>query len=669
MLVLDEKELDLERKRLTKTNKALSIVLDSMSERVLNQKIKVKEFQKYAWENRGSLDVQELAVIRTSSEMEANILLREQRYFLSLRKSKENPYFGSIIFKDKNNKEHLIYIGMTYLVDINTLDNIIHDWRSPICSLFYDFDIGECFYNAPIGIVEGELKRKRQYNIKGSKLVRMFDNSVNISDDILQEVLEKESSEKMENIVNTIQKEQNYIIRGNEYKNVVIQGVAGSGKTSVALHRIAFLLYKLENLTSRDILIFSPNNVFTEYISNVLPELGEENTLQTTFNDYLYNVITEYKHIESFSDFISRYYMYNEPNIELVKYKQSDKIIDDIDKYIKNFISKAKFEKGIIFDEIEHNKDELNELLHHKYDKYPLFSRIQEISNKLCENDYKGNRRHAKTYGRLLKEVCNYNINIKKIYYDFFVSPYCSMNITEKEISKFVNGNNINYEDALLFTYMKSSLFGFHYEPLIKQVVIDEAQDYNKLQFLIIRKIFKKSNFTILGDVNQTINPYYKYDNLNILNNIFIGTYIELNKSYRSSAEIINYSNSILNLGEVEVVRKKDIYPIIERDNIEMIYEDIDRMTKTHKSLALITKDDQEASNIHSLLKDKYKVTLIDKNSKEFSKNLVIIPSYLSKGLEFDSVILLNKSKYKEDEKYLLYVASSRAQHELVIYN
>ncbi len=669
MLVLDEKELILERKKLEKVNKILLNTIDEMSGRVLKQKEKVKEYITYSWENKGTLDVQELAVIRTSSEMEANILLREQRYFLSLMKSKDNPYFGSIIFEE-DNKENLIYIGMTHLVESKSLENIIYDWRSPICSLFYDYDIGDCYYMAPKGKIEGYLKRKRQYNIKDSKLIRMFDNSINISDDILQEILEKESSEKMENIVNTIQKEQNYIIRGNENNSIVIQGVAGSGKTSVALHRIAFLLYKIENLSSRNVLIFSPNNVFTEYISNVLPELGEENTLQTTFNDYLYNVITEYKHIETFSDFISRYYTYKEKNIELVKYKQSDQIIDDINNYIKAFIDNSRFERNIIEnDEFIHEAKELNNLLHNKYDNFPLFSRIKEISNKLCERDYKGNKQRAKTYGRLLKEACNFNIPLKTIYYNFFNSKYCKIKLSDNQIADFVNKNKINYEDALLFAYMKSMLYGFHYEPNINQVVIDEAQDYNMLQYIIISKIFKKAHFTILGDINQTINPYYKYEDLNILNDIFNGIYIKLNKSYRSSQEIIAYSNNILNIENVEVIRKKDIYPVIIRENIDYLYEDIERMSKVHKSLAIITKDDKDALYIYNQIKEKYKVTLIDKNSKEFSKKFIVIPSYLAKGLEFDSVIVFNKSKYNYEDRFLLYVASTRAQHELVIYN
>ncbi len=668
MLVLDEKELNLERKKLENVSKEVKKTISTMSDRVLKQKEKIKDFQDYKWDNSKGMDVQELAVIRTSSDMEANILLREQRYFLSLFKYQNNPYFGSIIFNEKNGTKHDVYIGMAHLVNEKTLDNIIYDWRSPICSLFYDYEVGEASYEAPIGKIEGNLKRKRQYTIKDLKLIRMFDNSINISDDILQDVLEKESSEKMENIVNTIQKEQNFIIRGNEKRNLIIQGVAGSGKTSVALHRIAFLLYKIENLNSKNIIIFSPNNVFSEYISNVLPELGEENTLQTTFNDYLYTVITEYKKIESFVDFIDRYYTYKESNLELVRYKQSDRIINDITDYIKNYTKNASFNNSIIEnDEYYYSKEDLDDILHNKYGTLPLFNRIKEMATKFAEQNYKGKKHRMNVYIRLLNESYNFKKPYKEIYYNFYKSKYCNISLNEKEISNFVNRSKINYEDALLFSYMKGLLNGFHYEPNILQVVIDEAQDYNKLQYIIISKIFKKANFTILGDINQTINPYYKYSNLNVLEDIFKGNYIELNKSYRSSTEIIEYTNNLLNLQNISAIRKKDNNPILIKNKYSL-NDDIKILLNKYKSIAVITKDEFDSEYVYDLLKKEFEITLINNKSETFSKKLVVIPSYMAKGLEFDSVIIFGKNKYKEDEKNLLYVACTRAQHELIVY-
>jgi len=238
--------------------------------------------------------------------------------------------------------------------------------------MFYDYGVGDASYLSLEGIIKGTITNKRQFKIEHKKLIHIFDNNLNIDDEVLQEVLSKEANDKMKNIVNTIQQEQNEVIRNIENKTLIVQGIAGSGKTSVALHRIAFLLYKIKNLTSNNILIFSPNKVFSEYISNVLPELGEDNTLQTTFDSFLESNILEFRHVESFSRFIERYYKETEKNIELVKYKQSDRIINDLDQYIKSLEEKAEFISDIKVDKMYCTKDELNILLK-RYKHFLLF--------------------------------------------------------------------------------------------------------------------------------------------------------------------------------------------------------------------------------------------------------------------------------------------------------
>ena len=299
------------------------------------------------------MDSAELSQVNSQSELEANMLLMKRDYFKKLYRIKDNPYFASIIFEDDDGEKFNVYLGLTYLKD-DEYGNIIYDWRSPICSLFYDFEVGKCAYAAPGGPVTGELLRKRQYKIENGKLLSAFDNSISIDDELLQEVLATDSNDKMKNIVNTIQQEQNNVIRNVRDKTLIVSGIAGSGKTSVALHRIAFLLYKIKNLTSNDILIFSPNQIFTEYISNVLPELGEDNTLQTTFNDYVRNSITEFKKVETFMDFIGKYYTEKVDNYELIKYKQSDDIVNDIN--YENIKTHRKFRK----DEFTYKLDETN---------------------------------------------------------------------------------------------------------------------------------------------------------------------------------------------------------------------------------------------------------------------------------------------------------------------
>ncbi len=676
-MAISEVEFQKEKKILKKVQSLLGDTLSSLGDDVYADEENLLEFKKMMWENSTSFDEAEMQQVMAATSLEAEKALQKQRYFKKLCQIKNKPYFASIVFKDDSGKIFNIYMSLTYLKDEN-LNNILYDWRSPICSLFYDYEIGPCEYKAPGGIYTGELKRKRQYKIENNKLVGVFDNSLNIDDEVLQEVLATESSEKMKNVVNTIQQEQNKVIRNLEDNNLIVQGIAGSGKTTVALHRIAYLLYQLERLSSNNILIFSPNNIFTEYISDVLPSLGEANTLQTTFADYLSAFITEYKDVETFTDFISRYYTYQETYPELVKYKQSDAIITHLDAYLEDYVSNCRFVSSFIENEINHvDKDEINELLHYKYNRLPLFERVEEISKKLSSSFYKGSGKKNRTFAKLLRENANFKKDYQEIYKNFWKSEFTDMKLPDTIINSFVNKQVINYEDALLFAYIKGKLEGFIYEATIKQVIIDEAQDYNRLQYIIISKIFQKADFTILGDINQNINPYYSYNSLADLKELFKGDtkYLELLKTYRSSPEIIDYTNKILNLTHVNAIRKETNKPVIIRRGIKdlknSLLTDITSLQTQYKSTAIITKDNIEAEKIYNLLKDDLNISLVEASSKKFHKELVILPAYTAKGLEFDSVIIYNdrNNSYKSNEKNLLYVACTRCQHELYIYN
>ena len=666
---MEKREIEKEKEHLQKVCNFLNQKIDEMGNKIFKNQEDIRQFQKYVWENKGDMDVQELTSVRTSSEMEAKRLLEERNYFKKLMRIKPSPYFASIIFESENNKEETIYIGMTYLKK-DEITNYIHDWRAPISSLFYDFEVGACAFEAPEGLIKGNLKRKRQYKIENQKLIRVFDNSLNINDDVLQEVLAENSNEKMKNIVNTIQQEQNAVIRNIRDRNLIVQGIAGSGKTSVALHRIAFLLYKIPNLTSEKILIFSPNQIFTEYISNVLPELGEENTLQTTFHEYLNKIIKEYKSVESFIHFLSRYYQGEEKDKALMEYKQSEEIIRDMEEYVKDLEENTFFKKGIIENHVfEYSKQELNEMFHKRYQSFPFFERLIAMSEKLSENNYNGSKKKAKTYHKLLLESLEIKKDYKKFLIDFFESFYFKENVSEEEIKKVKNNKSISYENALLLVYLKGLLEGFMYDKYMEQVVIDEAQDYNFLQYKILSKIFKKANFTILGDIHQNINPFYRYDTLEKLKELWPSKYIELNKTYRSSEEIIEYTNKILNLNHVSAIRKENKNPvkIHHKNDLE---KDIQELQKKYKNTAIVTKDEKTSQKIFEEIKEKYKISLIDANTKEFNKDLLIIPAYLAKGLEFDSVIVYQSddSRYTKEEKNLFYVACTRAQHELIVY-
>lgn len=659
---ISESEMQKERKYLDDTINLIRKKISELGQELYDDDEKILEFKKFMWDSKASMDPGEMKNMMVESDLQVTIMLNKGLYLQKLYRSQNKPYFASIIFNDE-----LIYMGITHVED--NLNYLVHDWRSPICNLYYDYEVGKAKYLAPDGIIEGNLSRKRQYIIEDGKLLNIFDNSINISDELLQQVLATESSDKMKNIVNTIQKEQNAIIRNTDDKNLIVQGIAGSGKTSVALHRIAFLLYRIANLNSKNILIFSPNNIFTEYISNVLPELGEDNTYSITFTSFLEDKIKEYKIIEDFTSFIERYYKGNVIDKDVIKYKQSDEIIEDINNYLNDLINNITFIDNLKFDRyVFYTKEELNNMLKNRYSRFPLFERIKQMAIKICEMSYEGRTTKSKSIEKELYKIINISKDYKKIYKDFYVSNY------SKYHSYIDNGKSINYEDACLFLYIKSILEGFDTNHYIKQVVIDEAQDYTKLQYLIIKNTFKTANYTILGDVNQTINPYYKYDSLEVLKDIFDSSkYLELNKTYRSTSKIIEYTNNILGLEHVSAIRNNNARDVVIRNSEEYndILNDLNDLIKISKSVAIITKDNTECDKIYDYLKDKIDIVKIDNGSDKFSRKLVIVPSYIAKGLEFDSVIVYTSkdNKYTKDEKYLFYVACTRSQHNLIVYN
>lgn len=670
-MALSNNDIKQEKDYLEFATEEISKKIDILGKEIHVKNEKITEFKKVLWENRGSIDGVEMQTELMSSQLEANFVLTKMNYYRKLLKLEYSPYFGRIDFKEDNLDTRKVYIGIANVE--KDLNYIIYDWRSPIASLFYDYSKGKAKYTAPDGEIKGEILLKRQYKIEGKKLLRVFDNNLNIVDDMLQEVLSSSSSDKMKNIVNTIQQEQNEIIRNISNKNLIVQGIAGSGKTSVALHRIAFLLYKIKNLKSSNVLIFSPNKIFSEYISNVLPELGEENTSETTFSEFASHYIKEFKSVESFSGFIEKYYTNKRDDEDLIRFKLSNKMIKVIENYVQEIDKNIK-----IIDNIETKfslieKEYLNYLLKDRYNKMPIFERIDYMAEHLCNKLGLTSKKDKISITKKIKEVLSIKPDYKKLYKDLFISN-SFIDSFNKSINLKLNSKVINYDDALCFIYLKGLLNGFPYSNLIKQVVIDEAQDYNEMQYIILTKIFKRASFTLLGDVNQTINPYQKYDSLEVLKNLLDGNtkYVELSKTYRSSKEIIEFTNKILNLKHVSAIRKEESVPVIKRDDDKYLKNDINYLKNKYKSLAIITKDMLDAIRLYDLLKDDYKdISLVTNNSSKFNRNLIIIPSYLSKGLEFDSVISYTSKNnlYTKKEKYLYYVVLTRCQHELIVYN
>lgn len=668
--MITKDEFQKEQRKLKTISKEVKLVRDNLAKEVVGDLEEFREFQKLAWQDKSSFDRAEFNQVLSNNEMEARRILAKRMYFKRICLIASKPYFASFKYQDEDGKNYNIYMSLTYLKDDN-YNNILYDWRSPICSVFYDYETGPCKYLAPEGIISGTLYSKRQYQIKDNKLLAVFDNSLNIDDEVLQEVLANNSSDKMKNVVNTIQKEQNLVIRNLEDKNLIVQGIAGSGKTSIALHRIAFLLYRIDNLSSKDILIFSPNEVFSSYISNVLPELGEENTKETTFSDYLSYFIKEYKSVEPFTNFIAKFYEGSNKRKDLITYKQSREIVIDLDNYINDYILDAKVIKDLELDKVNTvSKEEINYLLHDKYSRFPFFERIREIAKKLSLNYYGSEGKKRATIEKKIIDNANFKKDYKSLYVNFYKSKYSKYQLLEEEEKEILKTKELSYEDALLFAYLKGTLESFPYEGDIKQVVVDEAQDYNYLQYQMMKKIFKKASFTILGDINQNMNPYINYKSLEELKDIFDSSiYLELLKTYRSSKEIIEYTNKILGLSHVCAIRKDNSIPVIKHQKDDLL-DLIPKLRSKYKSLAIITKDGLMAENLYKKLESIYDLSLLTIDSKNFRKDFVIAPSYLAKGLEFDSVIVYNNldNPFKEVDKYLYYIACTRCQHELHLY-
>lgn len=663
---MTELEIKKEKEYLLKVKELITDLIVDKNKSISKSTESIYEQKKFLWDNSSDYTDEEL--VRSMNEVDLNTkitsfdLIQLNKYKQSLN----SPYFAKVVFEDKEYNEIMnIYIGICTIEKNH--DYYVFDWRAPISSLFYNYEIGSSSYESPNGIIYGETLSKMQFKIIDGKLIRCFNSSLNIDDDFLQEILANSQSDKMKNIVSTIQREQNEVIRNISDPYLIVQGVAGSGKTSVALHRIAYLLYKNKSLNSNNILIFSPNDVFSDYISNVLPELGEENVLTTTFSDFAKVCLKPYKNIESYTEFLEKIYSSSNVDKKLIEKKMSYEYKNEIDEYLENIENNIKFDHDIEINNHIIEKDEIKELYSSKYLKFSYSERLDSIAEDICYKTHISLKHKNKVRNVIAKEY-NICVNQFELYKDFLIKNNYS--------GSFISKGKVKYEDimGLMLIYFKINGYPNFYG--IQQVVIDEAQDYTYLQMEIFKNIFPNAKFTILGDVNQTINPFYKYKSLESLKDIFPKSkYIELKKAYRSSSEIIDYTNKILGISNIVAVRKENNYnvDIIEIDESNKIYQvnsilNLMNKNNIHK-IAIITKNVEEAKILYKNLEND-NIQFIQNTDDSIQKDVIIIPSYLSKGLEFEGVIVYNdKETYKEDDINLYYVVCSRAQHMLSIFN
>ncbi|MDU6363018.1 MAG: RNA polymerase recycling motor HelD [Clostridium sp.] len=694
------------------------------------------ETQKQLWEDLGSVSVTNgLDQIVDFMEFINTMKIQKRRHEFT-RKLKEkyekmllSPYFARIDFTEEGKElPDKYYIGISNLIN-DDFDFLVYDWRAPISSMFYDYEVGKAGYTCPEGVINGDLTLKRQYKVNDGKLKYMFDSNLKIDDEILQDILAKSSDSKMKAIVTTIQREQNKIIRNELYKNLIVQGPAGSGKTSVALHRIAYLLYKhREKIGPQNILIFSPNNIFNDYISDVLPQLGEDNMCQTTFKEYMHkalgNEIIKEEYCEMMEYILSSK---NEDNynerIKSIKFKSSKQFLNILKEYVIYLEKMNKDFKDIIFKgALIISSKEIQELYFKDYVNLPLKRRLEKLRDRILYllEPYEKNRvgevaEDIKNYGsqndetEILKQSKSVvkneiksiyseiyrmtDFNIIDIYKELFenlesfsnliISEYDDEYINEVKFYtlEMIKSKKFNYEDQHALLYLKGALGDILKISEIKYVIIDEAQDYTPLQYEILYKLLNNASITILGDLNQSINPFMNLGSYTNILDIFPKDetcIINLTKSYRSTIEITEFSKKLLsNNVNYECVARRGDKPIVlgfsDENNIkEQLLKDIKTYKeKGYKSIGIITKTIKEAQDVHNFLKDKVKVNALLNDEDEYVNDTLVIPAFLAKGLEFDVVLIYNAGDENYDcekERLLLYTACTRALHILRIY-
>jgi len=678
----------------------------------------------------------------------------------NLEKARLKPYFARVDFTEEgtNSKEKL-YIGKTSLLREEDNKFLIVDWRAPISNLYYEGRLGASSYSCPEGDVKGEIHLKRQLTIENGELENLFDVDITTNDDFLQACLGANADNRLKDIVSTIQGEQNKVIRADMWKPLIVQGAAGGGKTTIALHRIAYLLYTYEkNFSPQNFMIIAPNRFFLSYISEVLPELGVENVKQSTFEDFACDIVSKkFKLTDSFeklASFVNRgsVSINEKNNLHYIKkisqFKSSLQFKDVVEFYMKtieeNFLPKEDFKIGsyVVF-----KYEELQSLFLEEYKNLPMMKRLNEIKKHLrnnlkrqkeslltsVENHYdrkiQNTRDHMKDCPErreiiieltgkrdtLLDQIkkCSQSLlseymnKIRPSTPDEYYKELLTNNSTLYSLlENYLNSKEIQYligyskelfqnkqaeiEDLAPLMYIKYLVFGLDQKIAVRHIIIDEAQDFSLFQLFVLKTIVKDSSFTILGDLCQGIHSYRGITNWQDVSEYIFkekdASLLNLEQSYRTTIEIMNAASSVIkhlknnNLPAAKpVIRHGMPVKVIQKNSFEeiawSIKEKIDNLNNEgFKSAAIICKTLEECMELKKLLKTcKVNPKVITGKEKEFSGGVVIVPSYLVKGLEFDLVIVANASSqmYLEEELdiKLLYVAMTRPLHKLYIYS
>jgi DNA helicase II / ATP-dependent DNA helicase PcrA len=660
----------------------------------------------------------------------------------TLARLRNSPYFGRIDFLENGDKyADQIYLGIASFMDEQDENFLIYDWRAPISSIYYDYSPGPACYKTLDGMIEGNMELKRQFIIRGSKINAMFETGVTIGDEMLQEVLGNNASSQMKSIVATIQSEQNRIIRNERSNLLIVQGVAGSGKTSAALQRVAYLLYRYrDTLKSENIMLFSPNPLFNSYVSTVLPELGEENMQQATFMEYLNKRLGRSAVVEDAFDQME--YLLNKigeqdylMRIEGISYKASLGFKQVIDDYADKLATEGILFRNLVFrGEVIISKKAIHEYFYALDRSYSITNRMElvkdwllkelkrrvkkertkswveeeiqllekedylevfqqmEEKNNYTQNSFDDFELEQKLLSKMVvkEKFKRLFVQVKKLQFFDLLGLYRQLferlskeqlpftdhwnQICLQTVEKISN-KEISYEDATPIAYLQYLIEGRSSNALIRHIFIDEAQDYSPFQFAFIQKLFPYSKMTLLGDFNQAIFSGVTGSATVLTDFVGDGEEVEtfdLTKTYRSTKEIVEFTRGLIEGGDkIEPFNRPGKKPCIvkaEVTEIEDLIKNIilDFQKEGHRTIAVICKTAEESKALYHELKKDLPVLLIEKGTVSYEKGILVIPSYLAKGIEFDAVIIHDSSKYKgENERKLFYTVCTRAMHEL----
>ena len=650
-------------------NKKLEYALERAEKDVEKLDREYKASKRYMAENRGEIDPHEmfqneLLLKQTDRTGAFSVEVRNR-----LMKLKESPYFARVDFCGEDETEaEAFYIGKFTFKYENDL--LIYDWRAPVSGLFYDFETGPAFYDSPSGRIEGRLTRKRQFKIKDGVMEYALESSANVQDEILQRELSHTSDEKMKSIISTLQKEQNRIIRNEKAETLVIQGVAGSGKTSIALHRIAFLLYRHKRqLSARNVTILSPNKVFGDYISNVIPELGEEPIYELGFAEL---ADIQLEGIIGFEKEHDPLEAREEAWIRRVRYKSSMKFVSEMDEYIRQLPDLLFVPTDYIFGRFKADREWIRARFR-AYSGYPVKQRLSMTADDIYERFQSENimEEDLPRRGTILKSL-NSMLTIKnsfalyRAFYKWLGRP---------ELFVMPSKKTLEWADVYPFMYLRAAFDGIKKSGVTKHLVVDEMQDYTPVQYAVLNQMFPCPK-TILGDFGQSINPHYRYS-LEDLRTIYPeAEFVTLSKSYRSTYEIMTFAKSVQNVVSLEPVERHGKAPVIIScaDGQEKIRE-IKRKIRTFEnggnvSLGVILKTNRSAAQLYEILSVDCNVSLITPESSSFQNGVTVTSIQMAKGLEFDEVIIADadhESYRTEYDRSLLYIACTRAMHELTL--